>query len=95
MIPLFCCVVLLFCGFQVGAISPLSITGTKFFNAEGEQIFFKGGILLESANEGIAYQRSPEDPLTNMTQCQLDAALMQKLGANVIRCSAHIEVFNK
>jgi len=25
-----------------GAISPLSIKGTKFFNAEGQQVFFKG-----------------------------------------------------
>ena len=28
-----------------GAISTLSIKGTKFFNAEGQQIFFKGHIL--------------------------------------------------
>src|SRR5437764_1877791 len=26
----------------VGAISPLSITGSKFFNAAGQQVFFKG-----------------------------------------------------
>jgi hypothetical protein len=25
-----------------GAISPLSITGSKFFNAAGQQVFFKG-----------------------------------------------------
>jgi hypothetical protein len=24
------------------AISPLSIKGTKFFNADGEQVYFKG-----------------------------------------------------
>jgi Glucanosyltransferase len=34
---------------------------------------------------GVAYQRSPEDPLVNETQCVYDAALMQTLGVNVIR----------
>ena len=34
---------------------------------------------------GIAYQRSPRDPLVNATQCELDAALMAELGVNVIR----------
>ncbi|KIX03153.1 uncharacterized protein Z518_06704 [Rhinocladiella mackenziei CBS 650.93] len=34
---------------------------------------------------GIAYQLTEDDPLVNTTQCQLDAALMQQLGANAIR----------
>lgn len=34
----------------------------------------------------MAYQRSPYDPFVNETQCQLDAQLMQTLGANAIRC---------
>jgi len=37
---------------------------------------------------GIAYQRSPYDPFENGTQCQLDAALMKTLGANVIRSTS-------
>jgi hypothetical protein len=28
------------------AISPLTIKGTKFFNSEGDQVFFKGCSLL-------------------------------------------------
>lgn len=68
-----------FCAFggfvSVDGISTLSITGSKFFNAAGQQVFFKG----------IAYQRSPYDPFVNATQCQLDAALMKTLGANAIR----------
>jgi hypothetical protein len=36
-VSLFCAVVSV-----TGAISTLSIKGTKFFNAEGEQVFFKG-----------------------------------------------------
>ena len=34
---------------------------------------------------GVAYQLTEDDPLKNTTQCQLDAALMQQLGANAIR----------
>lgn len=34
---------------------------------------------------GVAYQLVDDDPLVNTAQCQLDAALMQKLGANSIR----------
>jgi 1,3-beta-glucanosyltransferase GAS1 len=70
----------------VSAISEISITGSKFFNAEGEQVFWKGISLKYSVNKGIAYQRSPYDPFQNETQCQLDAALMKELGANAIRC---------
>src|ERR1700753_3369820 len=35
--------------------------------------------------EGIAYQLTEDDPLADSNQCKLDAALMQKLGANSIR----------
>ena len=34
---------------------------------------------------GVAYQLIEDDPLVNTTQCRLDAALMQQLGANAIR----------
>ena len=34
---------------------------------------------------GIAYQRSPHDPLLDADQCELDASLMKELGANAIR----------
>ncbi len=34
---------------------------------------------------GIAYQLTSLDPLTNATQCMLDAASMADLGANSIR----------
>jgi 1,3-beta-glucanosyltransferase GAS1 len=80
---------LLFAASSAGAISPLSIKGTKFFNAQGEQIFFKGIIISIRPNlnfSGIDYQRSPYDPFVNETQCQLDAQLMTTLGANAIRC---------
>jgi hypothetical protein len=75
----------------VNAISVLSIKGSKFFNAEGQQVFFKGTSFLRRVwilTIGIAYQRSPYDPFVNETQCQLDAQLMKKLGANAIRCTA-------
>lgn len=81
--------------YSVQAISPLSIKGNKFFNAEGQQVYFKGNFcsLHSYWHQGVAYQRSPEDPLVNTTQCQLDAALMKTLGANTIRCKfLHVEV---
>lgn len=34
---------------------------------------------------GVAYQLTPDDPLTDAAQCKLDSALMQTLGANAIR----------
>lgn len=34
---------------------------------------------------GVAYQLTDDDPLTNGTQCSLDASLMADLGANTIR----------
>ena len=40
---------------------------------------------LRSCSPGIAYQLVDNDPLVNTTQCQLDASLMQQLGANAIR----------
>ncbi|EWC47488.1 hypothetical protein DRE_00456 [Drechslerella stenobrocha 248] len=57
------------------ALEPITIKGSKFFHADGTQYFMKG----------IAYQRSPFDPLLDKEQCQLDARLMKELGANAIR----------
>ncbi|EPS39827.1 hypothetical protein H072_6229 [Dactylellina haptotyla CBS 200.50] len=57
------------------ALEPLTIKGSKFFHADGTQYFMKG----------IAYQRSPTDPLVDKSQCQTDATLMKELGANAIR----------
>jgi 1,3-beta-glucanosyltransferase GAS1 len=70
------------------AISPIHITGTKFFDSNGNQIFFKGILRLKKGvevNLGMAYQRAPFDPFLNGTQCLLDANLMKTLGVNVIR----------
>ncbi|PGH04880.1 hypothetical protein AJ79_06965 [Helicocarpus griseus UAMH5409] len=60
---------------HVSALSKLSAVGSKFFNEEGEQFFVKG----------IAYQLTPNDPLVDTEQCNLDATLMKELGANAIR----------
>ncbi|KAF2732324.1 hypothetical protein EJ04DRAFT_497148 [Polyplosphaeria fusca] len=59
----------------VNAIPTLSIKGSKFFTSDGDQFFLKG----------IAYQLVPDDPLIDNKQCELDAKLMQELGANSIR----------
>lgn len=57
------------------ALPTIEAKGAKFFTSDGDQWFIKG----------IAYQLTPEDPLAQADQCQLDAALMKTLGANAIR----------
>ncbi|KAI9762518.1 MAG: hypothetical protein M4579_000321 [Chaenotheca gracillima] len=57
------------------AISTLSIKGSKFFDGDGNQFYIKG----------IAYQRTPDDPLIDGDQCKLDAKGMKDVGANTIR----------
>lgn len=56
-------------------IPTISVTGSKFFTSDGKQFYIKG----------VAYQLVEDDPLVDTAQCQRDAALMQKLGANSIR----------
>ncbi|MCJ1391319.1 hypothetical protein MMC18_004182 [Xylographa bjoerkii] len=57
------------------AIPTISQVGAKFFTSDGNQFYIKG----------VAYQLTVGDPLVDTNQCQLDAALMQQLGANTIR----------
>ncbi|KIW23785.1 hypothetical protein, variant 2 [Cladophialophora immunda] len=59
----------------INAIPTISAVGSKFFTSDGDQFFIKG----------VAYQLVEDDPLVNTTQCKMDAALMQQLGANTIR----------
>lgn len=59
----------------VNAVPTISAIGSKFFTSDGSQFYIKG----------VAYQLNEDDPLVNTTQCQLDASLMQQLGANSIR----------
>ncbi|USW54475.1 Putative glucanosyltransferase, glycoside hydrolase superfamily [Septoria linicola] len=56
------------------ALQTIEAKGAKFF-AGDDQWFIKG----------IAYQLTPDDPLAQTEQCQLDASLMKTLGANAIR----------
>ncbi len=44
-----------------------------------------GWRTLSDLFPGVAYQLTDLDPLTNGTQCSLDASLMADLGANTIR----------
>ncbi|KAJ5815943.1 hypothetical protein N7447_008176 [Penicillium robsamsonii] len=59
----------------VGAISPISAVGNKFFYENGTQFYIKG----------IAYQLTPSDPLIDTAQCKRDIARMSELGTNAIR----------
>ncbi|KAJ5925711.1 CAZyme family GH72 [Penicillium verhagenii] len=69
---------LLLAGLQavtVNAIPTISATGSKFFYSNGTQYYIKG----------IAYQLTPDDPLTDEAQCKRDIVRMSELGANAIR----------
>jgi len=57
------------------ALSAISIVGSKFYDGSGNQFFVKG----------VAYQLTIDDPLSDPTQCALDAAMMKTLGVNTIR----------
>ncbi|KZF25294.1 glycoside hydrolase family 72 protein [Xylona heveae TC161] len=80
---------------SVEAISQISVKGSKFFTDDGNQFFIKGMFsctfhllqrhLTHRLLVGVAYQLTEDDPLIDTNQCQLDASLMQKLGANTIR----------
>ncbi|KAJ5103534.1 hypothetical protein N7532_004063 [Penicillium argentinense] len=69
---------LLLAGLQaatVSAIPTISAVGSKFFYENGTQYYLKG----------IAYQLTPNDPLTDGAQCKRDIARMSELGTNAIR----------
>jgi len=60
---------------SVNGIATISAKGSKFFTSDGAQYYIKG----------VAYQLTTDDPIADATQCKLDVALMQTLGANAIR----------
>jgi len=53
----------------------ISVKGSKFFTADGNQWYAKG----------VAYQLQTYELGTDAAQCTRDASLMQQLGANCIR----------
>ncbi|KAF2114353.1 Glucanosyltransferase, partial [Lophiotrema nucula] len=59
------------------ALPTISVKGAKFFTSNGDQFYIKG----------VVYQPSSSDlnNLANGPQCELDASLIQELGANVVR----------
>ncbi|CZS88337.1 related to beta (1-3) glucanosyltransferase [Rhynchosporium agropyri] len=66
---------------QASALPTITVKGSKFF-ADGKQFFLKG----------VAYQGTPDDPLVDTRQCQLDAKLMSSIGTNSIRVY-HVDPF--
>ncbi|KAF2653708.1 glycoside hydrolase family 72 protein [Lophiostoma macrostomum CBS 122681] len=60
------------------AIPTISIKGSKFFTSDGDQFFIKGVVYAPSWQQ-------ENNNLVNGTQCEVDANLIKKLGANVIR----------
>jgi len=47
------CGLLVWFGFGGDAISTLSITGTKFYDTSGQQVFFKGSLLPHRRNQNV------------------------------------------
>ncbi|KAK3299505.1 Glucanosyltransferase-domain-containing protein [Chaetomium fimeti] len=60
----------------VEALSPISVKGTKLYDDDGTQFFVKGVSYIPLNGDF--------DPLVDVEQCQIDAALMNKAGINTI-----------
>ncbi|KAL5364334.1 Glucanosyltransferase-domain-containing protein [Aspergillus floccosus] len=75
MFPCAWALILGFHAVSVASVPTISAVGSKFFYEDGQQYFLKG----------IAYQRTPQDPLIDTDQCQRDVSRMAELGANAIR----------
>ncbi|KAH8898785.1 hypothetical protein GQ53DRAFT_710648 [Thozetella sp. PMI_491] len=67
----------LFVARLAGALAPISVKGTKFYDQAGNQFFIKG-VAYSSGNIRM-------DPLLDTDQCQIDAGLMKAMGVNTIR----------
>ncbi|MCJ1226403.1 hypothetical protein MMC12_003055 [Toensbergia leucococca] len=62
----------------VDSIPTISISGSKFFDSNGNQFFIRGVAYSPAGVDNL-------DPLVDASQCALDASLMKILGVNVAR----------
>ncbi len=66
-----------------GAVPPLVIQGNQFVNPKTGDVFEVAGVAYQPG--GSSGFNPGSDPLSHPDSCMRDAALMQILGANVIR----------
>ncbi|KAI7887549.1 hypothetical protein K492DRAFT_217546 [Lichtheimia hyalospora FSU 10163] len=70
------------------ALNPISIKGNKFFDSKTKKQFFIKGVAYQPRNGESHIRNNTDviiDPLTDTPACKRDAALMKKLGLNLIR----------
>jgi hypothetical protein len=83
----------------VGALSPISVKGTRLYDNDGNQFFIKGTLTFapryilchlsltwRTRHAGVSYipRSSGSDPLLDTRQCQIDAAVMRKASINTV-----------
>ncbi|KAH9827592.1 glycoside hydrolase family 72 protein [Teratosphaeria destructans] len=69
----------------VAAVNPIEVHQQEFVDSVTNERFVLLGVDYQPGGQG-AYGTNSGDPLSNATACLRDAALMQELGVNTIRC---------
>ncbi|KAI9318647.1 Glucanosyltransferase-domain-containing protein [Dichotomocladium elegans] len=67
------------------ALNQIVIKGNKFFDAVTKTQFFIKGVAYQPRGDVSSDKNAINDPLADPSACARDAALMKKLGLNVIR----------
>ncbi|CAK7268714.1 hypothetical protein SEPCBS57363_003235 [Sporothrix epigloea] len=74
---------------SAASVEPVIMKGNKFFYKNGTQFFIKGvAYQQDTGAAGTTTGSSYVDPLSDVTLCQRDIPLLQKLQTNVIRTYA-------
>ncbi|KAF9095364.1 1,3-beta-glucanosyltransferase gas1 [Mortierella sp. AD031] len=66
---------------SVGALNPVAIKGTKFFDSVTQDQFFIKGVAYQPRTLSVGFT----DPLSKPADCKRDFALMKDMGLNTIR----------
>ncbi|CAK3931427.1 glycoside hydrolase family 72 [Lecanosticta acicola] len=75
----------LLCTTAALAVNPIAVRQQEFIDSKSNERFVVLGVDYQPGGQG-AYGTDSGDPLSNATTCLRDAALMQELGVNTIRC---------
>lgn len=70
----------------VSAVDPVEVRGQDFVNSVTNDRFVVIGVDYQPGGQGAISEQNDKDVLSNGTACTRDAALMQTLGVNTIRC---------
>ncbi|KAI9252143.1 Glucanosyltransferase-domain-containing protein [Sporodiniella umbellata] len=75
-------VIILLCASSAFALNPIITQGSKFFDSVTKEQFFIKGVAYQPRGQ---VKSGIMDPLANPAACARDAAMMAKLGTNVLR----------